>query len=50
MRRQPGLGRARDYYAVEDEGGARYWVFRAGLYGRDMEEGQPLWFLHGVFG
>jgi protein ImuB len=49
VRRQPGQGRIRDYYAIEDESGARYWVFRAGLYGRDTEEGPPLWFLHGVF-
>jgi protein ImuB len=49
VRRESGLGRARDYYAVEDEAGARYWVFRAGLYGRDLEEGPPVWFLHGVF-
>jgi protein ImuB len=32
------LGRPRDYYRVEDEQGGRYWVFRAGLYGRDEEE------------
>ncbi len=38
----------RDYYRIEDESGAGYWVFREGLYGRD--EGQPAWFLHGLFG
>jgi protein ImuB len=38
----------RDYYRVEDEGGAGYWVFREGLYGR--EEEIPRWFLHGLFG
>ncbi|MFA5898374.1 MAG: DNA polymerase Y family protein [Hyphomicrobium sp.] len=39
----------RDYYRVEDEGGAGYWVFREGLYGRG-EEDMPRWFLHGLFG
>jgi protein ImuB len=37
----------RDYYRVEDATGARFWLFRAGLY----EPGQPAnWWLHGVFG
>jgi protein ImuB len=39
----------RDYYRIEDEGGAGYWVFREGLYGRGEEE-LPRWFLHGVYG
>jgi protein ImuB len=38
----------RDYYRIEDEGGAGYWVFREGIYGRDEE--LPRWFLHGLFG
>ena len=38
----------RDYYRLEDEGGAGYWVYREGLYGRDEE--LPRWFLHGLFG
>jgi protein ImuB len=38
----------RDYYRIEDDGGAGYWVFREGLYGRDEE--LPRWFLHGLFG
>jgi protein ImuB len=38
--------RTRDYYRIEDEGGAGYWVFREGLYGEE----QPAWFLHGLFG
>jgi protein ImuB len=40
--------RTRDYYRIEDEGGAGYWVFREGLHGRDEEP--PSWFLHGLFG
>lgn len=43
----------RDYYRIEDEGGAGYWVFREGLYGRtedaaDGDEG-PRWYMHGLF-
>ncbi len=39
--------RARDYYRVEDEAGARFWVYREGLY----QAGQhPKWWLHGLFG
>jgi protein ImuB len=38
-------GQYRDYYCVEDESGARYWLFRAGSY----SEGNPQWFIHGVF-
>ena len=37
----------RDYYRVEDQDGARFWVFREGLYA----PGEPAkWFLHGLFG
>lgn len=35
----------RDYYVVEDEEGARYWLFRSGHYSNDRAE----WFLHGFF-
>ena len=38
-------GPPRDYYRVEDERGARYWLFRLGLYGNK----KPQWFLHGYF-
>lgn len=43
--------RARDYFEIEDEAGAAYWVFRHGLYGTEDEghEAQPAWFLHGLF-
>ena len=36
----------RDYYAIEDEAGCRFWVFRAGLHGGARP---PRWFIHGVF-
>lgn len=38
----------RDYYRVEDEAGARFWLFRAGLYGDPATP--PKWWLHGLFG
>jgi protein ImuB len=49
-RRAPGEvgpSHVRDYYRVEDETGARYWIFRAGLYGGEIT---PRWWLHGLFG
>jgi protein ImuB len=39
-------GPHRDYYAVEDEEGQRYWLFRSGHY---REDGTPQWFIHGFF-
>ena len=42
--------RIRDYYRLEDDRGARYWVFRAGLYQREAEDGAPAWYMHGLFG
>ncbi|MGH7125698.1 MAG: hypothetical protein ACREFI_15090, partial [Stellaceae bacterium] len=36
----------RDYYAVEDTDGRRFWVFREGLHKPGVTPG---WFLHGVF-
>ena len=41
------VGHVRDYYRVEDAEGARFWLFRAGLY--DAKDG-PKWWLHGLFG
>jgi protein ImuB len=55
--------RTRDYYLIEETGGARYWVFRAGLYdrerdgeeigegtgdGEDLISSAPRWFMHGL--
>jgi protein ImuB len=36
----------RDYYAVEDDTGARYWLFRSGPYRGDQSS---QWYLHGFF-
>jgi protein ImuB len=47
-RRPPGqtqVSHVRDYYRVEDEEGARYWIFRAGLFGAGDP---PKWWLHGL--
>ncbi len=38
----------RDYWAVEDEEGRRYWLFRRGD-GTDPATGDLGWFLHGLF-
>jgi protein ImuB len=44
----------RDYFRVEDEAGLRFWLYRDGLYDREIaqEESravQPNWFMHGLF-
>jgi protein ImuB len=39
-------GQVRDYYQIEDDAGARFWIFRAGLYGGSSF---PKWWLHGLF-
>ena len=38
--------RHRDYYAVEDESGVRYWIYRSGPY---TGPASSQWFLHGYF-
>jgi protein ImuB len=38
-------GEHRDYYALEDSDGQRYWVFRSGHY----DGGDARWYLHGYF-
>ncbi len=44
---RPEADRVRDYYAVEDLAGGRFWIFRAGTHGGAM----PVrWYLHGLFG
>ena len=47
--RERGTARLRDYYRVEDRDGRRYWIYREGLFG-DGRGGDPLWYLHGLFG
>ena len=43
------LASVRDYFQVETETGARFWLFREGD-GVDAATGTQRWFLHGVFG
>jgi protein ImuB len=40
----------RDYFRVESEAGARLWLYREGLYGREVAPPEkPQWYLHGWF-
>lgn len=47
-RRDGELHAVRDYFAVEDEQGTRFWLYRRGD-GRDPTTGDLRWFLHGIF-
>jgi protein ImuB len=38
----------RDYFRVEDAAGHRFWIYREGLYGRELSS-PGRWYLHGVF-
>src|SRR5258708_4313079 len=46
-RDQNGRALTRDYFRVESREGIRVWLYREGLYGRELTE--PRWFLHGLF-
>jgi protein ImuB len=40
----------RDYFRIEDDAGARMWLYREGLYDREVTLPQvPRWYLHGLF-
>jgi protein ImuB len=44
----------RDYFRVEDEAGLRFWLYRDGLYDREIVQQedraiQPNWYMHGLF-
>lgn len=41
--------RLRDYFAIEDKAGGRYWIYRQGIFG-DGRGVMPDWFLQGVWG
>jgi protein ImuB len=47
-RRTGEVAAMRDYWAVEDEDGNRFWLFRRGD-GADPATGDLSWFLHGIF-
>ena len=42
-----GSALTRDYFRIENREGARFWLFREGLYERETP--QPRWFVHGLF-
>lgn len=48
-RREAETTAVRDYFQVEDDAGARFWLFRSGD-GVDPATGSHRWWLHGVFG
>ena len=48
-RRDGEVWAVRDYFRVEDESGARFWLFRRGD-GVDDTTGDLSWYLHGLFG
>jgi protein ImuB len=48
-KRDAELAAVRDYFRVEDESGARFWIYRAGD-GEDSATGPQSWFMHGLFG
>ena len=39
----------RDYFRVENDMGARFWIFRRGD-GVDGDTGDLSWYMHGLFG
>ena len=48
-RRSSERDAVRDYFRVEDERGARFWLFRRGD-GERAETGDLSWYIHGAFG
>jgi protein ImuB len=46
-RNDPGHPITRDYFRVENRQGARFWLYREGIY-QDPHH-PPSWFLHGIF-
>ncbi len=48
MSRMDEERRMRDYFAVEDSDGDRFWLFREGLY-QASQTALPRWYLHGLF-
>lgn len=47
-RRDREVSAVRDYYAVEDHDGGRYWLYRS--WEHSPETGPMRWFIHGFFG
>jgi protein ImuB len=52
--RSEGQGFTRDYFRIEDEQGLRFWLYRDGLYDREIDPKtgelvRPAWYMHGLF-
>jgi protein ImuB len=47
VQKRDGSVLTRDYFRAEDREGVRYWIFREGIFGREVETFR--WFLHGLF-
>jgi protein ImuB len=52
--KQDKHGLTRDYFRVEDANGLRFWLYRDGLYDREIEQPPdrvvlPSWYMHGLF-
>lgn len=45
--KQEAQALTRDYFRIEDTSGARFWMFREGLYA--SETARPKWYVHGLF-
>ena len=39
----------RDYFPCRERCGARMWLYREGLYDREVEPPESAWYLHGLF-
>lgn len=49
-RGENGRKLTRDYFRIESRDGIRAWLYREGLYGRELEpEERPRWYVHGLF-
>ncbi|MGE3148958.1 MAG: DNA polymerase Y family protein [Pseudorhodoplanes sp.] len=49
-RTETGRPLTRDYFRVACRDGLRAWLYREGLYGRELQPGEhPRWYLHGLF-
>ena len=46
-RNDQGQPVTRDYFRVENRHGARFWLYREGIY--QDRDNPPNWFLHGIF-
>ena len=45
-----GKAFTRDYFRVESRDGLRLWLYRDGLFEREIQPGKtPRWYVHGMF-